>query len=263
MIAVLAVFVGVLGLAVGSFLNVVVYRVPLGRSVIRPASACPRCGAAIRRRDNVPVLSWLLLRGRCRDCAAPISGRYPLVEGLTASLFVAIVLRFTVVHDAAWAIPAYLYLAAIGVALALIDLDVHRLPDAIVLPSYPAAAALLALASWGAGDWQALLRAAEGGAALWVLYLGLSLVKQGAMGFGDVKLAGILGAYLGWLGWGDLAVGAFAAFFVGGLVSVGLLLAKKAGRRTAIPFGPWMLIGAAIGIAAGGPAWAAYLGTMS
>ena len=263
MIAVLAVFVGVLGLAVGSFLNVVVYRVPLGRSVIRPASACPRCGAAIRPRDNVPVLSWLLLRGKCRDCAAPISGRYPLVEGLTASLFVAIVLRFTVVQDAAWAIPAYLYLAAIGVALALIDLDVHRLPDAIVLPSYPAAAALLALASWGAGDWQALLRAAEGGAALWVLYLGLSLVKQGAMGFGDVKLAGILGAYLGWLGWGDLAVGAFAAFFVGGLVSVGLLLAKKAGRRTAIPFGPWMLIGAAIGIAVGGPAWAAYLGTMS
>jgi len=262
-IAVLAVFVGVLGLAVGSFLNVVVYRVPLGRSVIRPASACPRCGAAIRRRDNVPVLSWLLLRGKCRDCAAPISSRYPLVEGLTASLFVAIVLRFTVVQDAAWAIPAYLYLAAIGVALALIDLDVHRLPDAIVLPSYPAAAALLALASWGAGDWQALLRAAEGGAALWVLYLGLSLVKQGAMGFGDVKLAGILGAYLGWLGWGDLAVGAFAAFFVGGLVSVGLLLAKKASRRTAIPFGPWMLIGAAIGIAVGGPAWAAYLGTMS
>jgi len=262
-IAVLAVFVGVLGLAVGSFLNVVVYRVPLGRSVIRPASACPQCGAAIRRRDNVPVLSWLLLRGRCRDCAAPISGRYPLVEGLTASLFVAVVLRFTAVQDAAWAIPAYLYLAAIGVALALIDLDVRRLPDAIVLPSYPAAAALLALASWGVGDWVALLRAAEGGAALWVLYLGLSLVKQGAMGFGDVKLAGILGAYLGWLGWGDLAVGAFAAFFVGGLVSVGLLLAKKAGRRTAIPFGPWMLTGAAIGIAVGGPVWAAYLGTMT
>jgi leader peptidase (prepilin peptidase)/N-methyltransferase len=262
-IAVLAVFAGVLGLAVGSFLNVVVYRVPLGRSVVRPASRCPRCGAAIRRRDNVPVLSWLLLRGRCRDCAAPISGRYPLVEGLTGVLFVGVVLRFTVVQDGAWAIPAYLYLAAIGVALALIDLDVHRLPDAIVLPSYPAAAALLALASWGAGDWQALLRAAEGGAALWVVYLGLSLVKQGAMGFGDVKLAGILGAYLGWLGWGDLAVGAFAAFFVGGLVSVGLLLAKKAGRRTAIPFGPWMLIGAAIGIAVGAPAWEAYLGTMS
>jgi leader peptidase (prepilin peptidase)/N-methyltransferase len=262
-IAVLAVFVGVLGLAVGSFLNVVVYRVPLGRSVVRPASACPRCRAAIRPRDNVPVLSWLLLRGKCRDCAAPISSRYPLVEGLTASLFVAVVLRFTAVQDAAWAIPAYLYLAAIGVALALIDLDVRRLPDAIVLPSYPAAAALLALASWGAGDWQALLRAAEGSAALWVLYFGLSLVKPGAMGFGDVKLAGILGAYLGWLGWGDLAVGAFGAFFVGGLVSVGLLLAKKAGRRTAIPFGPWMLIGAAIGIAVGGPTWSAYLGTMT
>lgn len=263
MIAVLAVLAGVLGLAVGSFLNVVVYRVPLGRSVVRPASACPRCGAAIRPRDNLPVLSWLLLRGKCRDCSAPISCRYPLVEGLTAVLFVAVVLRFTVVQDAAWAIPAYLYLAAIGVALALIDLDVKKLPNSIVLPAYPVVAALLALGSWGSDDWFALIRAVIGGVALWVFYFGLLLVKQGAMGFGDVKLAGILGAYLGWLGWGDLAVGAFAAFFVGGLVSVGLLLAKKAGRRTAIPFGPWMLIGAAIGIAVGGPVWAAYLGTMT
>ena len=263
MTLVLALLVGILGLAVGSFLNVVVYRVPLGRSVIRPASACPRCGAAIRPRDNVPVLSWLLLRGRCRDCAAPISYRYPLVEASTAVLFVAIVLRFTVVQDAAWAIPAYLYFVAIGVALALIDLDVHRLPNAIVLPAYPVAAALLALASWGSGNWSALVRAGFGGVALWVFYFGLLLVKQGAMGFGDVKLAGILGAYLGWLGWGALIVGAFAAFFVGGLFSVGLLLAGKAGRRTAIPFGPWMLIGAAVGIAVGESAWAAYLGIMS
>jgi leader peptidase (prepilin peptidase)/N-methyltransferase len=262
-IAVLAVLVGFLGLAIGSFLNVVVYRVPLGRSVVRPASACPRCGAAIRPRDNVPVLSWLLLRGKCRDCAAPISCRYPLVESSTAVLFVAVVLRFTVVQDAAWAIPAYLYLAAIGVALALIDLDVKKLPNSIVLPAYPVVAVLLALGSWGSDDWFALIRAVIGGVALWVFYFGLLLVKQGAMGFGDVKLAGILGAYLGWLGWGDLAVGAFAAFFVGGLVSVGLLLAKKADRRTAIPFGPWMLIGAAIGIAVGSPVWAAYLGTMT
>jgi len=260
---VLGVFAGVLGLAVGSFLNVVVYRVPSGRSVIRPASACPQCGSAIRRRDNVPVLSWLLLRGRCRDCRAPISSRYPIVEALTAVLFVAVVLRFTVVQDTAWAIPAYLYFVAIGVVLALIDLDAHRLPNAIVLPSYPVVAALLALASWGNDDWFALLRAVMGGVALWVFYFGLLLVKQGGMGFGDVKLAGILGAYLGWLGWGALIVGAFAAFFVGGLFSVCLLMARKAGRRTAIPFGPWMLVGAAVGIGAGEQAWAAYLGIMS
>ncbi len=252
----------VLGLVVGSFLNVVVHRVPEGRSVVRPRSACPACGHEIRARDNVPVLSWVLLRGRCRDCGAPVAGRYPAVELATGLLFAAVVVRFSAEPTLLWAVPAYLYLAAVGVALALIDLGHHRLPDAIVLPAYPVTAALLALASWGTGDWPALLRAAIGGAVLWVLYFTLLLVKPGGMGFGDVKLAGVLGAALAWLGWGALVVGGFAAFLLGGAYSVVLLLTGRASRGSGIPFGPWMIAGCAVGVAAGEALWGAYLGLL-
>jgi len=252
----------VVGLLIGSFLNVVVYRVPAGISVVRPRSRCPACGAAIRAADNVPVISWLVLRGRCRDCRAPISARYPAVEALTALLFVGVVLRLTVVEDLPWAVPAYLYLTAVGIALGFIDADTHRLPNAIVLPSYPVLAALLTLASWGSDDWPALLRAVIGAAALWLLYACLMVVKQGGMGFGDVKLAGLVGACLAWLGWGSLVVGAFAAFLFGGAMAVGLLAVGRAGRRTQIPFGPWMLVGAAVGVAVGEPVWSWYLSLM-
>ncbi len=257
MTVVLVPLAAVLGLVVGSFLNVVVWRVPRGESVVRPASACPGCGHPIRRRDNVPVLSWLLLRGRCRDCSRPISRRYPLVEAGTALVFAGVAWRLV---DQPWALPAYLYLAAIGVALALIDLDVHRLPDAIVLLSYPVLAVLLVVASWGGDDWSALLRALIGGLGLWGLYFLLAVIKPGGMGFGDVKLAGVLGAALAWVGWGALAVGAFGAFLTGGLFAIGLVLVRRAGRRSKVPFGPWMILGAAIGLAAGQQLWSAYLG---
>lgn len=244
------VLVGLLGLVVGSFLNVVIWRVPRGESVVAPPSACPSCGHQIAWYDNVPVVSWLVLRGRCRRCGARISPRYLVVEVLTGALFVATVL----VVGWTTALPAFLYLAAVSVALAAIDIDVHRLPDAIVLPSYPVAAALLALASWDVGvgyDGGALLRAAGGGAALFVLYLVLVLAKPGGMGLGDLKLAGVLGMYLGWVGWGALAVGAFAAFLLGGVFGLGMMLLGRAGRKTKVPFGPWMLVGAAVGVVAG------------
>ncbi|WP_024288215.1 A24 family peptidase [Cellulomonas sp. KRMCY2] len=254
--------VGVLGLAVGSFLNVVIWRVPRGESVVSPASACPRCAHTIRHRDNIPVLSWLLLRGRCRDCAEPISPRYPLVEAGTAVLFALVAVRFLVDDALPWALPAYLYLGALAVALALIDLDVHRLPDALVLPAYPVLAALLAVASWGSGQTPgggSLLRAVLGGAALLAFYGGAWFIHPRGMGLGDVKLAGVLGAGLAWLGWGTFAVGAFAAFVAGGFYAIGLLTTGRAGRTTGIPFGPWMLLGAGLGVAAGEPLWSAYL----
>lgn len=250
---------GILGLLVGSFLNVVVYRTPRGESVVSPPSACPRCDAAIRPRDNLPVVSWLVLRGRCRDCGGAISARYPAVELVTALLFAGV----AVVFGWSLATPAYAYLAAIAVALTLIDLDVHRLPNAIVLPAYPVSAALLVLASWGADNWGALLRAVLGGVILWVFYFLLMVAKPGGMGFGDIKLAGILGAYLAWIGWGALVVGAFGAFVLGGIFSIGLLISGRAGRRTAVPFGPWMLLGAGLGIVVGEAAWSAYLGLLT
>ena len=133
----------VFGLAIGSFLNVVVWRVPRKESVVSPPSACPACGAGIRGYDNIPVGSWLVLRGRCRDCAEPISARYPLVEAGTGVTFGLVAWMV----GPSWGLPAFLYLAGISIALALIDLDTFRLPNAIVLPAYPVTAALLASAS--------------------------------------------------------------------------------------------------------------------
>ena len=243
MIALLLI-VGILGLAIGSFLNVVIWRVPRQESVNHPPSSCPICGNRIRWRDNIPVLSWLLLRGRCRDCGEAISWRYPAVEAGTALLFVLVALEIGFELPGVAALPAFLYLGAIAVALSLIDIDTHRLPNVIVLPSYVVAFVLLAGATVATGDGGPLVRAAIGAAAMFLLYLLLVLVYPRGMGLGDVKLAGVLGLYLGWLGWGELAVGAFAAFLLGGIYSVGLLVARKAGRRSGIPFGPWMFAGA-------------------
>ena len=247
MTSLLAVLGGVFGLLIGSFLNVVVHRVPRGESVVRPASACPSCGLEIRPRDNLPVLGWVLLRGRCRDCGKPISARYPLVEAGTAVLFVVMALRF----GGDWVLPAYLYLAAVGLALALIDLDCKRLPDALTLPSYPVAAVLLggaALLGSDSGDYATALL---GGLAMFALYFALAFAYPAGMGFGDVKLAGVLGMYLGWLGWGAWAVGTFLGFTLGGVFGIGLILVKKGGRKTAVPFGPFMLLGVLIAVLAG------------
>jgi leader peptidase (prepilin peptidase)/N-methyltransferase len=261
MTALLVVVAAVLGLAVGSFLNVVVWRVPRDESVVRPPSACPACGHPVRPRDNVPVVSWLLLRGRCRDCDAPISVRYPLVEATTSVLF-ALVVGWL---GASWALPAFWYLAAVSVALFLIDVDVRRLPNAIVLPSYPVAFVLLALASanpGGPSDFSALLRAVLAGAALLVFYVVLRVVYPAGMGLGDVKLSGVLGLYLGWVGWSAVVVGAFAAFLLGGVYGVALVVLRRAGRKSTLPFGPWMLLGAAVGLVAGPAVAGWYVGLL-
>lgn len=257
------------GLAIGSFLNVVVHRVPAGLSVARPASACPGCGNSIRRRDNVPVLSWLVLRGRCRDCRTSISARYPIVELATGLFFVLVAARlWPLVGVPTEALPlvarllslvAFLWLAGVSVALTVIDLEHHRLPDAIVLPSYAVGGVLLAASSILIGDWPALVRAAIGLASLFAFYLIAALSYPGGMGFGDVKLAGVLGLYLAWLGWGEFAVGAFAAFLLGGLFAVVLLATRRVERTGGIPFGPWMLAGAWVGVFAGGTVSTAYL----
>jgi leader peptidase (prepilin peptidase) / N-methyltransferase len=246
---------GLLGLLVGSFLTVVAHRVPAGRSVVAPRSACPACGTPVRPRDNVPVLSWALLGGRCRDCAAAVPVRYPAMEAATGLLFAAL----AAAHGGSAALPALLWVAAAGVALFVIDLDTHRLPDAIVLPSYPVVGGLLLAGGLVTGE-RPVLRAVLSAAA-WVGLYGVLWAGTGGrgMGPGDVKLAGLPGLVLGWLGWGPSVVGLFAGFAVGAAVGVGLLAAGRVTRGTPIAHGPFLLVGAALGAFAGGPLWEAWM----
>jgi leader peptidase (prepilin peptidase) / N-methyltransferase len=253
---------GAFGLAVGSFLNVVICRVPAGESVVSPPSRCPSCGAGIRYGHNIPVLGWLLLRGRCHDCRAPISARYPLVEVVTGVLFAAVTWRLLDL-GLPWALAAYLYLAAVGVALALIDIDVRRLPDRIVLPSYAVVGLLLTVAAHGQHQWWPLARAAIGAAALFAFFFAIVVAYPGGMGFGDVKLAGLLGALMGYLSWSALIVAGFGAFLLGAIVGVTLIVTSRGGRKTAIPFGPFMIAAALITVFAGGWLADAYLRLMT
>lgn len=263
---------GVLGTLIGSFLNVVVYRVPRGKSIVAPPSACGSCGHVVRAYDNIPVISWLLLRGRCRDCAAPISARYPLVELAGAVAFALVAWRFGGdVVDAfttgtaggmtasILVLAGFLYLAAVSIALALIDLDTRRLPNVLVLPIYAVGAVLLTIAAALSGAWAALAMAGIGMAALGLGYLLIAVIRPGGMGMGDVKLAGALGLFLGWLGPETLLVGTIAGFLLGGGAGVVLLL-RGAGRKASLAFGPWLIAGAWIGILAGPPIATAYLG---
>jgi leader peptidase (prepilin peptidase)/N-methyltransferase len=169
------------------------------------------------------------------------------VELSTAAVFVCLALRIGLEPE----LPAFLYLGAIGVALTMIDIDVKRLPNAIVLPSYVVAAVLLGFAAAVDGSFPDYLRAGLGGAVLFGLYFLLAFIYPAGMGFGDVKLAGVLGIYLGWLGWAEVVSGAFLGFLFGGVVGAALLAVRKAGRKTQIPFGPYMLLGAFVAILAG------------
>lgn len=261
--------VTVLGLVIGSFLNVVIYRVPAGMSISTPSSACPSCHQPIRSIDNIPIVSWLVLRAKCRGCGTPISSRYPLVEAGTAIFFTVVAVvalsgslgtaNARTVVSGALVLIAFLYFAAITVVLGLIDIDTHTLPNRIVLPAYLVAIVLLVAASVVGGQYEALLRAGIGMGGLWLAYAAMAFAYPGGMGFGDVKLAGVVGILLGWSGWGALAVGALAAFILGGLYAMALLVLRRANRKSGIPFGPWMLAGAWLGIGVGNTVFPAYL----
>jgi leader peptidase (prepilin peptidase)/N-methyltransferase len=238
------VLVGILGLAVGSFLNVVIYRVPRQESIVSPASRCPNCDAFIKNRHNVPVLGWLMLRGRCAACSAPISARYPVVEAATAALFVLLALRFGLTG----ALPAYLYLAAVAVALAVIDIDAQRLPNAIVLPSYVVGIALLMPAGAVHADWWGAVRALMAMAAMWLMYAAITLAFPDGTGFGNVKLAGLLGIYLGWLSWQTVAVGAFGGLLIAALVGIALATGPRALTIRPVPLGASMVLAALLAL---------------
>jgi leader peptidase (prepilin peptidase)/N-methyltransferase len=247
-----------MGLIIGSFVNVLIYRVPNGLSIVRPGSACPGCHAEIRARDNIPVLSWLLLRGRCRSCREPIPVRYPLVELLTSAVWLVLGWWSWQPDGIDPLLPLLLVLGSAGVALWFIDIEHFRLPDAIVLPLYPVTVVGLVIAGLASGEWP--LVAALAGGAVWVALIGgLWLLTGGrGMGFGDVKLAPVLGITLGWVALEASVVGLLAAFVLGGIVGVFLMATGRARRGTHIPFGPYLLLGALVGLLAGGAAWDAY-----
>ncbi len=241
------------GLLIGSFLNVVAHRLPARMLLSLPASHCPSCETPIKPYDNIPVLSWLLLRGHCRGCSAPIAKRYPLVEALTALLFVAVV----AVHlDNTAMLVLGLVLVAFLVPIALIDLDHRIIPNRITLPA-AIVAIVLGTALDPGGEVERLIAGVAAGAVL-----GLpALLHPKGMGMGDAKLVAVLGLFLG----ASVVVAIFAALVVGTLVGVAVMarVGVAAGRKTKVPFGPFLALGGVLAVLAGDPLLNAYLGTFS
>jgi leader peptidase (prepilin peptidase)/N-methyltransferase len=233
-------FVGVLGAIVGSFLNVVAYRLPRHESLVAPASHCPKCGVPVKPYDNVPILSWLLLRGRCRSCSAPISARYPLVEALTAALCVGAVLA----HDSAVGIATSLVLILLVVPATLIDLEHRIIPNKLTALG-AAVALLVGVALDPSGEPERLIGAAAAGGFL----LAAALAYPRGMGMGDVKLAAVLGLLLGRAVAPAILIALLSGVLVGAVV-----IARKGvrdGRKTAVPFGPFLALGGLVSVFAG------------
>jgi leader peptidase (prepilin peptidase)/N-methyltransferase len=234
-IAVLA----VLGLMVGSFLNVVVHRLPRGESLSHPRSHCIGCGTQIAPYDNVPVVSWLVLRGRCRHCGEPISARYPLVEALTAATFGAVAAIAGVDAELWLELP----FAALTIAVAAIDLEHRIVPNKLLAP-----AAVWAIAGGGAVDAGFLPEALAAGAAAFAFLLLAALAYPAGMGMGDVKLAGVMGLFLGLSVIPALAV----AFLAGSIVGIAIVVREgRDARKTGVPFAPFLAFGGLVGLLAG------------
>ena len=240
----LVAFCGLMGLLIGSFLNVVIWRVPRKLSVVRPPSHCPQCETPIRPRDNIPVVSWMVLGGKCRHCGNPIAVRYPLVEASCGVLFAAVAARF----GADWALPAYLVLTAALLAISIIDLEHFIVPDRITAPLTVSSLALLGLAAAAEGNGWRFGRSLLGGLAFFAFLLLLNIVNPRGMGMGDVKLSFSLGLFLGWLGWGQVFLGGFLSFLLGAVVGVALIATKVKGRKDHVPFGPFLAAGTLITI---------------
>lgn len=249
----------VFGAIFGSFANVVIHRVPARSSIVRPGSSCPSCGQAIAWYDNLPLISYVLLGGRCRNCRSRIGIRYPVVELITAVAWVLLILRLGIAPE----LPAYLLFATVLVILSFIDLEHGRLPNRIIWPAMMAGMVLLAAASVFIGNYRPLLDAAIGAAAYGLPLLGLGLAVPAGMGGGDVNLAGYLGLHLGWFSLLHVVVGAFSGFILGGLTGIALIALRLKGRKDKIPFGPFMALGALISVLAGSNLIRAWLGISS
>ncbi|MBD2462091.1 prepilin peptidase [Oscillatoria sp. FACHB-1407] len=246
--AVSSVAVFILGACIGSFLNVVIYRIPAGVSLIYPPSRCPRCKQQLKKYDNVPVLGWLRLKGRCRFCRNPISVRYPLIEAATGILFVFVFWAF------ALPLPAIGYWAFLSwlLALSLIDLDTLTLPNSLTQSGLIAGLAFQAAVGWSeagsSGVANHLMTGIVGAViGVWmfdvITILGSIAFGQTAMGGGDAKLAAMMGA---WLGWQNLLLAGFLACAIGAFVGGGAIALGLLNRRQPMPFGPFLALGAVI-----------------
>ena len=245
------VLAAVTGLAVGSFLNVVVHRLPRGESLNHPGSHCPSCGHPVRKRDNVPVVSWLLLRGRCRDCAHAIPVRYPLVEAVTAALWVAVV---AAKWDDAASIALGIVLVTLMVAVVPIDLERRLILNRMTYPAAILALVIGLVLDPGGVPEQLIAAFAAGG-----FFLLAALAYPAGMGLGDVKLAFVMGLYLG----RAVAPAVFIALILGVLVGVVVMarLGRERGRKTQVPFGPFLALGSVLAIFAGDDLVDSYRGT--
>jgi leader peptidase (prepilin peptidase)/N-methyltransferase len=243
---------GVLGLIFGSFLNVVAYRLPRGESLARPASRCPGCDTPIKPYDNVPVLSWLALRGRCRSCKTAIAWRYPLVE-LTTALLLALTVVVLGANENVWLGLAFVLLL---VPVTVIDIDFRIIPNKLMILGTVVALAILALTRPGDIPEHLIAAVAAGG-----FLLVAAIAYPGGMGMGDVKLAFVMGLFLG----RDVGVAMLAGLLAGSLIGAAVMARKgvKQGRKTAIPFGPFLALGGLVGLLAGDPIVDWYLRTFA
>lgn len=244
-------FIFIFGLIIGSFLNVCIYRIPAGKSIVAPPSSCGSCGTRLKPLDLFPVVSWIFLGGKCRYCGEPIAIRYPFVELMTGLLFSVVYWQ----HGINWILLPYLTLTAVLIAITFIDLDYQIIPNKInlfALVGFLVFNIILGYINWT----DSLLGALIGGGFLFLLVI---ISKGAAMGMGDVKLLAVLGLYLGWT---SIILTLLLSFIIGGVFGVLLLVLKIKGRKDAIPFGPWIAIAAFITIVFGSNILTWYIGLL-
>jgi len=243
----------VLGLIVGSFSNVCIYRIPRNESVIYPASHCPKCRTKIKPIDNIPLLSYILLKGRCRNCGSKISIQYPVVEFLTGLIYLIIYLTYGLSIQSL----VYIILSSALIIIAFIDLQEQIIPDIISLPGIVVGLILSFIVPYISFINSALGALVGGGIILIIAWVGSIIFKKEAMGGGDVKLAAMIGAFLGWR---YTIISLFLGFFIGALVGIILILSKIKSKEDMVPFGPFIVLGSIITLLWGEKILAWYIG---